>query len=43
MLDKAMDADAENVELKFLRFTIQTNVPAFLGYSDSINKNKVLY
>ncbi len=41
MLDKALDADAENVELRFLRFTIQTNVAAFLWYSDSINKDKV--
>jgi hypothetical protein len=30
MLDKALDADAENVELRFLRFTIQTNVASFL-------------
>jgi hypothetical protein len=41
MLDRAIDADAENVELRFLRFTIQTNVPTFLGYSDNIKKDKV--
>lgn len=36
MLEKAIHSDKNNVELRFLRYTIQTNVPSFLGY----NQNK---
>ena len=35
-LKKCIKADNENIEIRYLRFTIQTNVPAFLGYSNSI-------
>lgn len=34
MLEKAIKFDQKNVELRFLRYTIQTNVPSFLNYSD---------
>ena len=34
MIEKAIQHDKNNVELRFLRYTIQTNVPAFLGYND---------
>jgi hypothetical protein len=33
MLEKAIEFDRKNVELRFLRYTIQTNVPSFLNYS----------
>jgi len=32
MLEKAIQFDQKNVELRFLRYTIQTNVPSFLNY-----------
>ncbi|MGZ8556922.1 MAG: hypothetical protein ACXWWC_01245 [Chitinophagaceae bacterium] len=32
LLEKAIGKDMENAELRFLRFTVQTNAPAFLGY-----------
>lgn len=32
MLEKAIQFDQKNVELIFLRYTIQTNVPSFLNY-----------
>jgi hypothetical protein len=32
ILEKAIKADRDNIELRFLRYTIQTNVPAFLNY-----------
>jgi hypothetical protein len=32
MLEKAIQFDRKNVELRFLRYTIQTNVPSFLNY-----------
>ncbi|MCC6577122.1 MAG: hypothetical protein IT228_07245 [Flavobacteriales bacterium] len=32
MLEKAIASDRSNTELRFLRLTIQVNVPAFLGY-----------
>jgi len=35
MLEKAIQFDRNNIELRFLRYTIQTNVPSFLNYSQS--------
>ncbi len=40
MLESAIGADQENVELRFLRFAVQTNIPSFLGYHDSISGDK---
>jgi hypothetical protein len=33
MLERAIKSDLDNVELRFLRYTIQTNVPFFLNYN----------
>lgn len=41
MLEKAIEFDQKNVELRFLRYTIQTNVPSFLNYSDDKESDKV--
>lgn len=41
LLQKAIDADNENIELRFLRFGIQTNAPAFLDYKDAIGDDKL--
>lgn len=40
MLEEAIKADGKNFELRFLRFTAQTNMPSFLGYNDSITRDK---
>jgi hypothetical protein len=31
----------ENMELRFLRFSIQTKAPSFLGYNNSIKADKI--
>lgn len=40
LLEKCVAADKENTEIRYLRFIIQTNVPAFLGYNISISNDK---
>jgi len=40
MLEKAINTDKNNVELRFLRYTIQTSVPAFLNYSQNKKQDK---
>lgn len=39
-LEEAINNDKENIELRFLRLTIQTYLPAFLGYSGSVQSDK---
>lgn len=36
ILETAIKADENNIELRFLRFNAQTHIPSFLGYNDSI-------
>lgn len=40
ILEKAIKADQNNVELRFLRYTIQTNVPSFLNYNDNLEQDR---
>ena len=40
MLEIAIAADSKNIELRFLRFAVQTEIPSFLGYHDSIEIDK---
>lgn len=40
LLEEAISKASENVELRFLRLTIQINLPGFLGYSDKISTDK---
>jgi hypothetical protein len=40
MLESAINADQTNVELRFLRYTIQTNVPGFLNYNSDKNLDR---
>lgn len=40
MLEKAISEDKSNVELRFLRLSVQMNVPTFLNYSDDIEADK---
>ena len=40
LLEQAIQMDAKNIELLFLRFSVQTNCPFFLNYSDKIPADK---
>lgn len=40
MLEKAIKLDESSLELRFLRFAAQTNIPSFLGYHDRIENDK---
>ncbi|MFA5244069.1 MAG: hypothetical protein WC380_02100 [Pedobacter sp.] len=40
MLENAINFDNNNLELRFLRYTIQTNVPSFLNYKQNIKPDK---
>jgi hypothetical protein len=40
VLQKAVAAEPHNMEIRFLRFSIQHNVPAFLGYGKNLNEDK---
>ena len=40
LLEKCIEADPDNIELRYLRYTIQCNAPRFLGYNESISSDK---
>ena len=40
LLENAIAIDSENLELRFLRLTIQTNIPSFLGYDSDKENDK---
>ena len=42
MLEKAITALPGSVELRFIRFSIQCNVPGFLGYSSNLAADKAI-
>lgn len=39
-IEKAVLNDPENVEIRFVRFSIQKNCPSFLGYNTDIQKDR---
>ncbi|MEP7128353.1 MAG: hypothetical protein ABI729_05770 [Chitinophagales bacterium] len=39
-LNSAVQSDSTNIELRYLRFSVQTNVPVFLGYKENIAQDK---
>jgi hypothetical protein len=39
-LELIIQKDNQNPELRFLRFSIQTNIPSFLNYNESIEADK---
>lgn len=39
-IEKALKEDPDHGEMRFLRFSIQTNLPAFLGYNEQIDVDK---
>lgn len=38
--DQAVAADPQNVEVRFLRFTVETNVPRYLGMSPHLEEDR---
>lgn len=40
ILEEAIAQEADNIELRFLRFQIQYNTPPFLGYKDQLKNDK---
>ena len=40
ILEEAIAQDTSNIELRFLRLTIQANVPGFLGYNEQLQADK---
>lgn len=40
ILEIAIESSKENVELRYLRFTIQAECPSILGYSDELKEDK---
>ncbi|HEY0030317.1 MAG TPA: hypothetical protein VGC65_06125 [Bacteroidia bacterium] len=40
LLEQSIVSDSSNIELRFLRFTIQTNCPKALGYNKQIGADK---
>lgn len=41
LLEKCIEIDKQNVEIRFLRFTVQCNAPMFLGYYSSLKSDKI--
>jgi hypothetical protein len=39
LLERAILADPSNVEIRYLRLTVQISAPSFLGYSDDIERD----
>jgi hypothetical protein len=42
ILEKAVNKEPDNIEIRFMRFSIQTNVPSFLNYNNNINEDKLI-
>lgn len=40
-LEEVLKSNPDNIELRFLRLTIQDNAPSFLGYNNNIKEDKV--
>lgn len=41
LLEKAIQKDKRSIELRFLRYAIQRNVPSFLGYAQNMQEDKL--
>jgi len=42
LLEAAIQKDPKNIELRYFRFSTQSNVPAILNYSSNINEDKLI-
>ena len=40
LIQKAFSRDTLNLEIRFIRFSIQSNLPSFLGYHDNLDQDK---
>ena len=40
LMQKAIDNDPHNIEIRFMRFSVQHNVPAWLGYSKNLDADR---
>jgi hypothetical protein len=40
ILKQATDADPHNIEIRFLRFSIEHNAPGFLGYNKNLSTDR---
>lgn len=40
LIEHAIGLAPNHAELRYIRFSIQTNLPSFLGYKDNINEDK---
>lgn len=40
ILEKAIQSDKNNIELRYLRYTIQRNAPSILNYNSNIEEDK---
>jgi hypothetical protein len=40
LINKAFSRDTLNLEIRFIRFSIQSNLPAFLGYHEEMDRDK---
>jgi hypothetical protein len=40
LLQQAISRDTLDLEMRFIRFSIQSNLPGFLGYHDELNTDK---
>ncbi|NCP44843.1 MAG: hypothetical protein GW818_00010 [Flavobacteriales bacterium] len=39
-MNKAVKASPENLEIRFIRFAVQKNIPSYLGFSNNIEEDK---
>lgn len=42
LIEEAVSRDPGNLEQRFLRFAIQSNLPGFLGYKDELQEDKIM-
>lgn len=40
LLEKCIQKDKTNIELRYLRFSVQSNAPSFLGYYEHLKEDK---
>ncbi|PTS99691.1 hypothetical protein DBR11_11760 [Pedobacter sp. HMWF019] len=40
LIEEAVKKEPDNLEIRFLRFVIQTNLPTFLNYNENIKEDK---
>lgn len=44
MIEASLKADPQNVEIRFLRYCVQANIPGILGYSGNMNEDfEIIY